>query len=197
MEPPVQHNGKKYLFGSQSPLLPVFLLGHKPPVRSETCGGCLCRWHRSRRGEGARGVPVVLGAGTELLLLLLLNWEPCFGGSAGRLAPSNSVTIRASRAHERSFQPIIFHSDPFFFLVYLLTYGQRSIPFSLCYSVKHLSLSILLGFIPLNFNVWGSGSWRCCSEGREVHLKEKGMLPYLFSDLLYRFLKRTNNNHHP
>lgn len=31
MEPPVQHNGKKYLFGNQSPLLPVFLLRHKPP----------------------------------------------------------------------------------------------------------------------------------------------------------------------
>lgn len=35
-----------------------------------------------------------------------------------------------------------------FFLVYLLIYGQRSIPFSLYYSVKHLNLCILLGFIP-------------------------------------------------
>lgn len=31
MEPPVQHNGKKYLFGNQNPVLPVFLLQHKPP----------------------------------------------------------------------------------------------------------------------------------------------------------------------
>lgn len=30
MELPVQHNGKKYLFGNQNPLLPVFLLQHKP-----------------------------------------------------------------------------------------------------------------------------------------------------------------------
>lgn len=31
MELPVQHNGKKYLWGNQNPLLLVFLLQHKPP----------------------------------------------------------------------------------------------------------------------------------------------------------------------
>lgn len=76
------------------------------------------------------------------------------------------------------------------------TYGQRSIPFSLYCSVRHLKLSVLLGFIPLKLKVGGSGSWIGYSESREVHLKEKGMLPHLFSDLLYH-LKRTNNNHHP
>lgn len=77
-----------------------------------------------------------------------------------------------------------------FFLVYLLIYGQRSIPFSLYYSVKHLNLCVLLGFIPLKLKVWGSGSWRCYSEGREVHLKEKGMLPHLFFRFTLPLLKK-------
>lgn len=77
-----------------------------------------------------------------------------------------------------------------FFLVYLLIYGQRSIPFSLYYSVKHLNLCILLGFIPLKLKVWGSGSWRCYSEGREVHMKEKGMLPHLFFRFTLPLLKK-------
>lgn len=71
MEPPVQHNGKKYLFGNQNPLLPVFLLQHKPPRAFGDCSGCLCRWHHSQeRGEGARGVT---GAGREGMELLLLQ----------------------------------------------------------------------------------------------------------------------------
>lgn len=77
-----------------------------------------------------------------------------------------------------------------FFLVYLLIYGQRSIPFSLYYSVKHLSLSILLGFILLKLKVGGSGSWRYYFEGRGVHLKEKGMLPHLFSRFTLPLLKK-------
>lgn len=85
----------------------------------------------------------------------------------------------------------------FFFPVYSLIRGQCSIPFSLYYNVKHLNLSILLGFIPVKLKVWGDGSWRrCCSKGKEVNLREKGMLLHLFSDLLYRFFKKqtTNNN---
>lgn len=79
----------------------------------------------------------------------------------------------------------------FFFLVYSLIYGQCSIPFSLCYSVRLLSLAILLGFIPEEFKGWGDGTWIICySKGEEVNLKEKGMLLHLFSDLLYYFFKK-------
>lgn len=79
----------------------------------------------------------------------------------------------------------------FFFLVYSLIYGQCSIPFSLYYNVKRLNLSILLDFIPAKWKMWGDGSWRrCYSKGKEVNLKQKGMLLHLFSDLLYHFLKK-------
>lgn len=126
MEPPVQHNGKKYLFGNQSPLLPVFLLQHEPP----RAFGDL-RWLpvplASFPGE-ERALVVWLwcsGAGTELLLLLL-NLGALLGGSAGRLAPSNSV--RASTSDECSFQWIIFHSDPFFFPGVLTDLWTRQYP---------------------------------------------------------------------
>lgn len=172
---------EKYLFGNQSPLLPVFLLQHKPPRAFGDLQWLLCRWHHSqeRRGRswcdcGARGGDGAAAAAAELRSLAL-------EGLPAALLPltaSPSQPQRLMSAHfNESFSILIL----FFFLVYLLICGQRSIPFSLYYSVKHLNLSILLGFIPLKFKVWGSGSWRCYSEGREVYLKEKGMLPHLFS----------------
>lgn len=78
MEPPVQHNGKKYLFGNQSPLLPVFLLQHKPPRAFGDLQWLLCRWHHSqeRRGRswcdcGARGGDGAAAAAAELRSLAL------------------------------------------------------------------------------------------------------------------------------
>lgn len=74
MELPVQHNGKKYLFGNQNPLLPVFLLQHKPPRAfgdPQWLPVPLASFPGERRGEGARGLTVVLGhEGMELLLQL-------------------------------------------------------------------------------------------------------------------------------
>lgn len=75
--------------------------------------------------------------------------------------------------------------------MYSLIYGQCSIPFSLYYNVRHLNLSIVLGFITVKLKSQGDGSWRrCYSKGEEINLKEKGMLLHLFSDLLYRFFKK-------
>lgn len=85
MEPPVQHNGKKYLFGNQSPLLPVFLLQYKPPRAfgdPQWLPVLLASFPGERRGRS--GVTVVLGReGTELLLLPLR-----------RLALDGLLTIR-------------------------------------------------------------------------------------------------------
>lgn len=123
---------------------------------------CCCCWIRSLALEGLPAALLPLTA-----------------------SPSEPHRLMSARFNE-SFSILIL----FFFLVYLLIYGQRSIPFSLYYSVKHLNLSILLGFIPLKLKLWGSGGWRCCSEGREVHLKEKGMLPHLFFRFTLPLLKK-------
>lgn len=69
---------EKYLFGNQSPLLPVFLLQHKPPRAFGDLQWLLCRWHHSqeRRGRswcdcGARGGDGAAAAAAELRSLAL------------------------------------------------------------------------------------------------------------------------------
>lgn len=48
----------------------------------------------------------------------------------------------------------------------------------------------ITGVYSFKFKVGGSGSWRYYFEGRGVHLKEKGMLPHLFSRFTLPLLKK-------
>lgn len=112
MEPPFRHNGKKYLFGNQSPLLPAFLLQHKPPRAfgdAQWLPVPLASFPGERREERALVVSLCC-SGARGWSCCCCNLETCFGWSAGRLSPSNSVTIRAEHlmsAHFKESFPLL------------------------------------------------------------------------------------------
>jgi len=72
MELPVQHNGKSTFLGTRILRCQCSSFNTKHHVHSDTRSGCLSRWHHSQeRGEGARGLTLVLRhEGMELLLQL-------------------------------------------------------------------------------------------------------------------------------
>lgn len=98
MELPVQHNGKKYLFGNQSPLLPVFLLHHKAPGAfgdPRWLPVPLASFPGERRGEGARWDCGARAWGMELLLLLLPLRSLALDGVPAAFLP---LTVKPSEA---------------------------------------------------------------------------------------------------
>lgn len=171
--------GKSTFLGTRVLCCQCFSFNTNHHVHSETCSGCLCRWHHSQeRGEGARGVTVVLGReGMELLLLhlrrLALDGLPAAFPPL-TAAPSEPQLLMSANFRE-SFPLLIL-----FFPGVLTDLWTTQYPLFTVLQCQTPQSVYITGFILLNLKVWGSGSWRCYFEGQEVHLKEKGMLPHLF-----------------
>lgn len=197
MELPVQHNGKKYLFGNQSPLLPVFLLHHKAPGAfgdPRWLPVPLASFPGERRGEGARWDCGARAWGMELLLLPLRSLA--LDGVPAAFLPLTvkpSEAERLSARFKESFSILILFfpgvlTDLWTTQHPIFTVLQCQTPQSVCiagfYSCKIKSM----GQWELEMLLWRQ---RGSSEGKG------DAATLLFSDLLYHFLKRTNNNHHP